>query len=83
MDAEKTFPDTLIDWLQNAGLAEFTAVVLEAAGPLTVLGAQAIFMLEPLVSSPGSELRGLAHTLDDPEQVENLVQRLRDQGESP
>ena len=80
MDVERIFPDILIDWLQNAGLAELAAVMLEAAGPLTVLGAQAIFMLEPLVRSSGSALGALAHSLEDSEQVENLVQRLRGHG---
>jgi hypothetical protein len=82
MDAEKPFTENLVDWLQKAGLAEITAVMLEAAGPLTILGAQAIFMFEPLVSSPGSRLRELAHALEDKDQVGHLVQRLREQGES-
>jgi hypothetical protein len=82
MDAEKPFTEKLVAWLQNAGLAEITAVFLEAAGPLTILGAQAIFMVEPLVSSPGSRLRELAHVLEDKDQVGHLVQRLREQGES-
>ncbi len=82
MDAEKQFQDELVDWLQKNGLAEVTAVLLEAAGPLSMLGAQALFMLEPLVSSPGSRLGELAHALEDKDQVRHLVQRLRDQGGS-
>jgi hypothetical protein len=72
----------MIEWLKKTGLAEITAVVLEAAGALTILGAQAVLMLEPLVSKPGGAVRDLARTLEDPVRVGDLVQRLRDQGGS-
>jgi hypothetical protein len=80
METDGQLPGKVIDWLRQAGLAEFTAVVLEAAGPLTFLGAQAILFLEPLVSSRGSSVGELARTLEDPDQVADLVQRLRSQG---
>ncbi|MGD8814089.1 MAG: hypothetical protein PVI78_06390 [Anaerolineales bacterium] len=71
----------MIEWLQEMGLSDFIAAVLEAAGPLAILGAQAIFMIEPLVSTPGGRLGELAQKLEDPVQVEGLVKRLRDRGE--
>ena len=77
MDADRQYPEKLIDWLHEAGLAELAASLLEAAGPLAGLGAQALFMLEPLVSSGGSGFHKLALTLEDPDQVSRLVQRLR------
>ncbi|HEY71456.1 MAG TPA: hypothetical protein G4O08_12825 [Anaerolineae bacterium] len=80
MDAQRQFTDRMVEWLQAMGLAEFAAVVLEAAGPLNILGAQAIFMIEPLVSTPGGALGEFGQKLEDPLQVENLVRRLRKQG---
>jgi hypothetical protein len=80
MDAQRQFSDRMIEWLQALGLAEFAAAVLEAAGPLNILGAQAIFMIEPLVSAPRSALGELAQELEDPLRVEDLVRRLREQG---
>ncbi len=82
MEDDRQYPDKMIEWLKKTGLAEITAVVLEAAGPLTILGAQAVLMLEPLVSYPGGAVRDLARTLEDPVRVGDLVQRLRDQGGS-
>ena len=81
MDAQQRFADSMIEWLQDMGLADFIAAALEAAGPLALLGAQAIFMLEPLVSTPGGRLSKLAQTLEDPSQMEGLVQRLRARGD--
>ncbi len=80
MDAQRQFVDRMVEWLQAMGLAEFAAAALKAAGPLNLLGAQAIFMIEPLISAPGSALGEFAHRLEDPHQVEELVQRLREQG---
>jgi hypothetical protein len=80
MDAQRQFADRMIEWLQDMGLAEFAAAVFEAAGPLNILGAQAIFMIEPLVSAPGGALGEFARKLEDPLQVEDLVKRLREQG---
>jgi hypothetical protein len=82
MLSDKQLPGRMIGWLQNAGLAELTAVLLEAAGPLTNLGAQAILMVEPLVSHRGSAVGEFARTLEDPDRVADLVQRLRSQGGS-
>jgi len=82
MLSDKQFPGQVIGWLQKTGLAEVAAIVLETAGPLRILGVQAILMLEPLVSYRGSAVGELARTLEDPDQVADLVQRLRSQGGS-
>lgn len=80
MFSDKQLSGRVIGWLQGNGLADIAAVVLEAAGPLTILGAQAILMLEPLVSYRGSAVGELARSLEDPDQVADLVRRLRSQG---
>lgn len=81
MISDKRLPGKVVDWLQKTGLAEIAAIVLESAGPLTFLGAQAILLLEPLVSHRGSAVGELARSLEDPDQVAELVHRLRNQGE--
>jgi hypothetical protein len=51
------------------------AVLLEAAGPLTVVGAQAAYFAEPLLG--GIDMRALGRVLEDPQQVSELIEELR------
>lgn len=68
------------DKLHRWGLNGGTAVLLEAAGPLTLLAAQAIYLGQPLLSGwlPGSGLKALAGMLEDPSKTQVFVQYLRE-----
>ena len=57
-----------VDW-------RMLAVLLEAAGPLSVIGAQVAYLAEPLFG--GVELRALGRVLEDPEKTRRLIDGLR------
>ena len=53
--------------LQLWGLRRWVAALLEAFGPLTIIGAQFIYISQPLLSHslPSEHLDGLARLLED------------------
>ncbi len=53
--------------LRRFQLTEFIHVILEAAAPMTSLGAQAIYFGSSLF--PNDQLRALANMLDDPNET--------------
>ena len=71
------------DWariLQRWGMDEWAASFLEAAGPLTVLGAQLVYVGQPLLGSvlPEDHLDALARTLEDSSHTRDFVTFLRE-----
>lgn len=65
--------------LRATGMGGILAVLLETAGPLTVIGAQAAYFVEPLLG--GEDIRALGHVLEDPRQVRALIDDLRSEPE--
>jgi hypothetical protein len=70
-------------WAQNLhrwGLKEWTASFLEAAGPFTLLGAQLIYLGQPLLGQflPWRHLAALANLLEEPAQTQSFVVLLRE-----
>ena len=61
--------------LRATGMGGMLAVLLEAAGPLSVIGAQVAYLAEPLFG--GVELRALGRVLEDPEKTRRLIDGLR------
>jgi hypothetical protein len=71
------------DWARNLhrwGVAAWIADLLEAAGPLATLGAQAVYLTQPLLRPALSEqhLQALAGMLEDADQRRLFVQALRE-----
>ena len=66
--------------LRKRGLNQFAAAFLEAVGPLNLVGAQLVYLGQPLLSSvlPDSKLTMLAHMLEQPEQTEMFIHCLRE-----
>lgn len=66
--------------LQRWGVDGIVASLIEAFGPLTVLGAQAVYLLQPLLqsSASGANLGALAQMLEEPEQAQAFAQSLRE-----
>jgi copper(I)-binding protein len=58
----------------------FAAALLEAAGPLTLLGAQALYVSQPVLRSfvPGKQIDALATMLDNPAETQQFVVFLRE-----
>jgi hypothetical protein len=67
----------LVRKLRATGMGGLLAVLLEAAGPLTILGAQAAYLADPLLDGLG--LGELGRVLEDPQRVSELVDELRTQ----
>jgi hypothetical protein len=70
-------------WVERAhrwGLGEEIASLLEAAGPLTTLGAQAIYLVQPFLSPvvPADSLEVLAAMLEEPDQTRSFAALLRE-----
>ena len=69
-------------WAEKAhrwGFHDWTASFLEAAGPLTLLGAQAIYLSQPVLSLlvPEPQLEALAKLFEEPEQMHAFTGYLR------
>lgn len=65
--------------LKQWGMQEFAASVLEAAGPINLVGAQLVYVSQPLLDGifPADHLRAFAGLLEEPEQTEAFVKTLR------
>ncbi len=70
------------DFLRRRGLENLAAWVLEAAGPLTLLGAQALYFGEPLLRPALSKtkINALAHLLEDGAETQAFTAFLREEG---
>ena len=57
------------------------ASLLEAAGPLAILGAQAVYISEPILRNalPAVDFQALAGLFEDSEQVRAFVEYLREE----
>jgi len=67
--------ETLHRW----NLDGFTAALLEAFGPLTIVGAQLMYLGQPVLHAffnPGSTT-DVAHMLEDPHETQRFIQTLR------
>lgn len=67
--------------LRAWGAGGLAAELLESGGPLTFLGAQALYFAAPVVDpfGSGTGLTAWAALLEDPHAVQNLAGRLRGQ----
>ena len=80
MSADRQFWVIWTNALRRWGLHNLAATLLEAAGPLTVLGAQAVYLTQPLLNSlvPQGHLEALANMLEDPTQTHQFTHLLRE-----
>lgn len=70
-------------WVKNLhrwGLGELVASFIEAAGPLTLIGAQAIYLTQPILDFfiPNDHLDALASMLYEPNQARKFAAYLRE-----
>ncbi len=80
----KPEPETSREFLQRlraSGLDEPLAMLLEALGPLALVGAQAAYLLEPLIGGRDGVLGEIGRMLEDPEAGSRLAAYL-DRGEA-
>ena len=71
----QTWADTLNRW----GLQNLTATILNALGPLNLLGAQIVYLGQPLLNSffPEDHLDALANLLENPKSTQAFVSILQ------
>jgi len=72
------------DFLRRLGLENLAAWALEAGGPLTALGAQALYIGEPLLrpAFSNAQVDALAHLLEDDKEMRAFVSFLREEGKA-
>jgi hypothetical protein len=82
MKAEQPVEDFILRRLRSLGLSGLGASFLEALAPLAPVGAQLAYMLDPMFArQPGSLLAQLGRLLEQPEDVDALIRRLREEPE--
>ncbi len=71
-------------YLQRWGLAGIAAYFLEAAGPLTILGAQVLYLGQPFfnLAMPSKHLEALVQLFEDKNEAQTFAAFLRE-GKSP
>lgn len=85
LQAGKLQPDTqetMQRWaglLQGWGVHQVAAALLEASGPLKVVGAQLVYLSQPVLRGflDGGSLSTLAGMLEEPEQTKTFIEFLR------
>lgn len=70
-------------WAENLhrwGIQEWVAALFESASPLGILGAQAIYLSQPLLDAwiPTKHLNALAMMLEEPLQMQSFATFLRE-----
>jgi hypothetical protein len=67
--------------MQRWGIHDWVASLLEAAGPLTVLAAQVLYVGQPLLNQaiPGSHIDAIARILEQPAQARAFASFLREE----
>ncbi len=70
-------------WAQSLhrwGMQDFAASILEAAGPLTLVGAQAVYFSQPFLAGLDrrGHLKSLANMLENTTETEAFVNYLRE-----
>ena len=68
-----------VERLQQLGLHTLTATVLEGSGPLNILGAQLVYLGQPVLNGlvPNESVQALAELLEDPGDLARFLQALR------
>jgi hypothetical protein len=66
--------------LQQMGLQHIAAAVLESTGPLNLIGAQFVYLSQPLLNTllSDEQLIALAHLLEEPSQTAAFISNLQE-----
>jgi hypothetical protein len=78
MESSRIFWQIWLDFLRRQGMADFAAWLLDAAGPLNFIGAQALYISQPFIPStsiPG--LRALAYLLEQEDEARDFTALLK------
>lgn len=69
-----------VEYLKQWGLQEFAASLLEVTAPINLVGAQMVYVSQPVLGGilPLDHLNALASMLEEPEQTKAFVNYLRE-----
>lgn len=75
---------TITEWavrLRRWGVHQFAAALLEASGPLNLIGAQLVYLGQPVLNGVFADrhLSTLAELLEDPGQTQAFIHHLREE----
>ena len=73
--SSRTNWSTWAEGLRRFRLDGFASLLLEAGAPLTLLGAQALYISQPFVG--GKQIESAAHMLEDEDETRAFAQYLR------
>lgn len=82
MNSHQKIWQTWVDILQRWGVDSLVTSFLESTGPLHLLGAQIVYMGQPLLTYlvPNEHLEALADVLEDPEKMNTFTALLEKRG---
>jgi hypothetical protein len=70
MESSRAYWPAWVDSLRKQGLADLAAWFLEMTGPLNILGAQVLYLSQPLFPSASADgLQALAHLLEQDDEA--------------
>lgn len=81
MKTDQQIWQTWVRFLHQLGVAEFVASFLEAVGSLSILGAQVVYISQPLLNLffPEEHLDALARLLEYKAQRQSFISLLREE----
>lgn len=78
MDSLRVFWPEWAESLRRRGLEGFAAWMIESAGPLNFIGAQVLYIGEPLFTPDwGKRARAIARLLEDEEEARAFIEFLK------
>jgi hypothetical protein len=79
MESDQHLWQVWTDRFHRWGIAEWSAEILESAGPLTILAAQIVYLSQPILSwfVPENHLHSAARILEQPDQLSEFIKMLR------
>ena len=77
MNKERSTSELAANWLRYFGLGIVAAGFLEAFRSFTYLGAQVLYLVEPVFGGRNNSIQDFARLLEDPDQVDDFINRLR------
>lgn len=82
--SERTKTSIWKNWataIQRLGLQNLAVTMLEAAGPVNVVGAQLVYLSQPVLDSivAKDQLSALAEMLEEPKQTQAFIDFLQEQ----
>ncbi len=79
-EIEPAYLAVMVGFLTPVGDCEFVASFLDAVGPLSIVGAQAIYLFQPILNGIVSmdQLGALAQMLEEPEETKHFAEMIRE-----